>query len=705
MLCAIQSLTQTSDGRATMAPCLLECAAIFWRPPVSSMSRLNPRQQEARDYVGGPLLVLAGAGSGKTSVITRKIAHLIQNCGIRAQYIVAMTFTNKAAREMKERVATLLRPGEGRGLTVCTFHNLGLNIIRKEHDKLGYKPGFSIFDESDIKALLSDIMQKEYSGDDGIDEIKNMIGAWKNDLILPAEALEKARNPREQTAAIVYTHYQRTLKAFNAVDFDDLILQPVKLFQEHPEVLERWQNRVRYLLVDEYQDTNASQYLLVKMLIGMRNQFTVVGDDDQSIYAWRGARPENLMLLKEDYPSLKIVMLEQNYRSTSRILRCANVLIANNPHAFEKQLWSEMGVGDEIRVIRCKNEEAEAERVAMEILTLHLRTNRPYSDFAILYRGNYQAKLIELKLQHHQVPYRLSGGNSFFGRQEVKDLMAYLRLLVNPDDDNAYLRVINVPRREIGSTTLEKLGNYATERGVSMYAASEELGLGEHLDARYTERLQRFKHWLDGVRHKVALEDPIAALHEMIRDIDYENWIRQQTASDKAAEFRISNVWFLVEALKNTLEKDEEGDMTIEDAIGKLVLRDMLERQQEEEENAEGVQMMTLHASKGLEFPYVFIMGMEEEILPHRSSIEADTIEEERRLAYVGITRARQTLAFTFAAKRKQYGEIIDCTPSRFLDELPPDDLAWEGLDDAPVEVKAARGNNALADIRAMLKR
>ncbi|MFJ4344858.1 DNA helicase Rep [Pseudomonas sp. NPDC089401] len=669
------------------------------------MSRLNPRQQEARDYVGGPLLVLAGAGSGKTSVITRKIAHLIQNCGIRAQYIVAMTFTNKAAREMKERVATLLRPGEGRGLTVCTFHNLGLNIIRKEHEHLGYKPGFSIFDESDIKALLSDIMQKEYSGDDGIDEIKNMIGAWKNDLILPAEALEKARNPREQTAAIVYTHYQRTLKAFNAVDFDDLILQPVKLFQEHPEVLERWQNRVRYLLVDEYQDTNASQYLLVKMLIGMRNQFTVVGDDDQSIYAWRGARPENLMLLKEDYPSLKIVMLEQNYRSTSRILRCANVLIANNPHAFEKQLWSEMGVGDEIRVIRCKNEDAEAERVAMEILTLHLRTNRPYSDFAILYRGNYQAKLIELKLQHHQVPYRLSGGNSFFGRQEVKDLMAYLRLLVNPDDDNAYLRVINVPRREIGSTTLEKLGNYSTERGISMYAASEELGLGEHLDARYTERLQRFKHWLDGVRHKVALEDPIAALHEMIRDIDYENWIRQQTASDKAAEFRISNVWFLVEALKNTLEKDEEGDMTIEDAIGKLVLRDMLERQQEEEENAEGVQMMTLHASKGLEFPYVFIMGMEEEILPHRSSIEADTIEEERRLAYVGITRARQTLAFTFAAKRKQYGEIIDCTPSRFLDELPPDDLAWEGLDDAPVEVKAARGNNALADIRAMLKR
>jgi ATP-dependent DNA helicase Rep len=669
------------------------------------MSRLNPRQQEAVSYVGGPLLVLAGAGSGKTSVITRKIAHLIQNCGIRAQYIVAMTFTNKAAREMKERVGTLLKGGEGRGLTVCTFHNLGLNIIRKEHVRLGYKPGFSIFDETDVKSLMTDIMQKEYSGDDGVDEIKNMIGSWKNDLILPAEALENARNPKEQTAAIVYTHYQRTLKAFNAVDFDDLILLPVKLFQEHADILEKWQNKVRYLLVDEYQDTNASQYLLVKLLIGTRNQFTVVGDDDQSIYAWRGARPENLMLLKDDYPSLKVVMLEQNYRSTSRILRCANVLIANNPHEFEKQLWSEMGHGDEIRVIRCRNEDAEAERVAVELLTLHLRTDRPYSDFAILYRGNYQAKLIELKLQHHQIPYRLSGGNSFFGRQEVKDLMAYFRLIVNPDDDNAFLRVINVPRREIGSTTLEKLGNYATERKISMYAAAGEIGLGESLDARFTERLARFTRWMDRVRQECAQNDPIAAIRSMVMDIDYENWLRQNASNDKVADARMGNVWFLVDALKNTLERDEDGDMTIEDAIGKLVLRDMLERQQEEEEGADGVQMMTLHASKGLEYPSVYILGVEEEILPHRSSIEADTVEEERRLAYVGITRAKRNLTMTFAAKRKQYGEIMDCAPSRFLNELPPEDLVWEGLEEAPVEIKAARGNDALANMRAMLKK
>ncbi|OCX11861.1 ATP-dependent DNA helicase Rep [Stutzerimonas xanthomarina] len=669
------------------------------------MSRLNPRQQEAVNYVGGPMLVLAGAGSGKTSVITRKIAYLIQQCGIRAQYIVAVTFTNKAAREMKERVGSLLRGGEGRGLTVSTFHNLGLNIIRKEYARLGYKPGFSIFDDGDIKALLTDIMQKEYAGDDGVDEIKHYIGSWKNDLITPEQALAEARNPKEQTAAIVYTHYQRTLKAYNAVDFDDLIMQPVKLFQDHPEVLEKWRNRVRYMLVDEYQDTNASQYLLVKLLVQERAHFTVVGDDDQSIYAWRGARPENLMQLKEDFPSLKVVMLEQNYRSTSRILKCANVLIANNPHAFEKQLWSEMGHGDPIRVIRCRNEEAEAERVAMEILTLHLKTQRPYSDFAILYRGNYQAKLIELKLQHHQIPYRLSGGTSFFGRQEVKDLMSYFRLLVNPDDDNAFLRVINVPRREIGSTTLEKLGNYATARKISMYAACDEIGLGELMDSRFTDRLSRFKHYMDNLRQQCAQNDPIAALRSMVMDIDYETWVRSQTSSDKAADFRMSNVWFLIDALKNTLERDEEGEMTIEEAIAKLVLRDMLERQQEEEEGAEGVQMMTLHASKGLEFPYVFIMGVEEEILPHRSSIEADTIEEERRLAYVGITRARQNLAMTFAAKRKQYGEIIECMPSRFLDELPQEDLEWEGQEDAPVEVKAARGNDALAAMRAMLKR
>lgn len=668
------------------------------------MSRLNPRQLESVRYISGPLLVLAGAGSGKTSVITRKIAYLVQQCGFQARHIVAVTFTNKAAREMKERIGSLLKGREKHGLTVSTFHNLGLNIIRREHALLGYKSGFSIFDDSDIKNLLTEIMQKEYSGDDGADEIKNQISQWKNDLILPTEALDNARTPREQTAAIVYAHYQRTLKAYNAVDFDDLILQPVKLFQDHPEVLDKWRNRIRYMLVDEYQDTNASQYLLVKLLVQERAQFTVVGDDDQSIYAWRGARPENLALLKEDFPSLKIIMLEQNYRSTGRILKCANTLIANNPHVFNKKLWSDMGFGEEIRVLRCRNEDAEAERVSLEILTEHIRTGRPYNEFAVLYRSNFQARLLELKLQVHKVPYRLSGGTSFFGRQEIKDLMAYLRLLVNPDDDNAYLRIINVPRREIGSTTLEKLSAYADQRKISLYEASAEHGLTQVLAERYTERLARFKHYMDKLRQRCTTEDPIVALQELLIDIDYENWLRQGSSSDKAVEYKMANVQFLMDALKKSLEPNEDGEQSdIEEAIAKLVLRDMLERQEEEEEGAEGVQIMTLHASKGLEFPVVYIMGMEEELLPHRSSIEADTVEEERRLAYVGITRARQKLTLTLASKRKQYGEIIECQPSRFLDELPAEDLIWEGLDEAPKEVKQAKAASALADIRAML--
>ncbi|GMQ52654.1 DNA helicase Rep [Halopseudomonas aestusnigri] len=667
------------------------------------MSRLNPRQQEAVEYISGPLLVLAGAGSGKTSVITRKIAYLVKECGIRAQNIIAVTFTNKAAREMKERVSQLIKGPDARGLTVSTFHNLGLNIIRKEHQRLGYKPGFSIFDQQDATALITDLMHKDYGAEGGIEGIQTQISNWKNDLILPDEALAKAKTPQEQTAASVYMHYQRTLKAYNAVDFDDLILIPVVLFRDNPDVLEKWQFRIRYMLVDEYQDTNASQYLLVKMLVGAQSRFTVVGDDDQSIYAWRGARPENLALLKEDFPQLKVVMLEQNYRSTSRILRAANTLIANNPHVFEKQLWSELGYGEPLRVIRCRNEEAEAERVAVEIQNQHHQHKRAWRDFAILYRGNHQARLIELKLQHHQIPYHLSGGTSFFSRQEVKDLMSYLRLLVNQDDDNALLRVINVPRREIGPATLEKLGTYANERQITMYQACTEIGLGERLDARYTEKLQRFITWLDGIRKQCYEGDPIETLRRMVLDLDYENWIRQNCSSDEIAAKRMGNVWFLLDSIKSILEKDESGESNIEDAIAKLVLRDMLERQ-EEEEDSDRVQLMTLHASKGLEYPHVFIMGMEEEILPHRSSIEADSVEEERRLAYVGITRARKTLTFTFAAKRRQFGEVIDCAPSRFLDEIPSEDLEWEGTEEAPVEQKQARGKAALSNLRDLLK-
>ena len=674
------------------------------------MNTLNPQQRDAVRYIDGPLLVLAGAGSGKTSVITRKIAYLIQECGISARHIAAVTFTNKAAREMKERAGKLVRGREASGLTVSTFHNLGLNIIRREIKQLGFKSGFSIFDAEDGKTLLRELMMKNADLDsDHLDRVQHQISHWKNHLLSPPQALSQAQSGGEQAIALVYKRYSEALRAYNAVDFDDLILTPTLLFQNAPEVLEKWQQRIRYLLVDEYQDTNFAQYQLVKLLVGGRRALTVVGDDDQSIYAWRGARPENLQQLQQDFPELHVVKLEQNYRSTGRILRAANRLIDNNQHLFSKSLWSELGPGDHLRLIRTDNEEAETERVVNEIINLRLRKNCRYRDFAVLYRGNHQARLLELKLQTQGVPYHLSGGTSFYARTEIKDIMAYLRLMVNGDDDNAFLRIINTPRRQIGTSTLEKLGHYANERQISLMAAIDEVGLQSQLPPQNLERLQRFRHWLEGVARHCADGDPIAAIREMIDDIDYEGWLHQNASSTAVAEKRMENVHFLVAQIRKLLEKDDmeieaeeaPGDSAVEDAIAKLVLRDILERQEEDSAD-DKVQLMTLHAAKGLEFPHVFLIGMEEGLLPHRNSIDDDNIEEERRLAYVGITRARQTLTMTMAARRKLFGEISETTPSRFLDELPQEDLETEGLGNSDPEAVKQKGQESLEALKGL---
>ncbi|WP_254276172.1 DNA helicase Rep [Halomonas sp. 3H] len=689
-------------------------------PPVTIQQRLaglNPRQQEAVRYIDGPCLVLAGAGSGKTSVITTKIAYLVQACGMSARRIAAVTFTNKAAREMKERVGSMLKGKEGHGLTVSTFHTLGLNIIRRELKALGYKPGFSLFDPEDAKALLRDLMHKDAQVDaDQINAVQQRISAWKNDLVLPGQALSHAADEEELFAARVFEAYGRHLKAYNAVDFDDLILLPVVLLRDDPEALARWRKRIHYMLVDEYQDTNVSQYQLVKLLMGERQTFTVVGDDDQSIYAWRGARPENLVTLGEDFPRLQVVKLEQNYRSTGTILRAANTLIANNPHVYEKTLWSEMGEGAPIRVVVSRHEEAEAERVAGEILTRRIKERAEWRDFAVLYRGNFQARLLELKLQHYQIPYKLSGGTSFFSRNEIKDAMAYLRLLINPADDNAFLRIVNVPRREIGPSTLEKLANYATDRGVSLFAACHELGLAEQLPERAVERLGRFTHFIDGVRRRMDQGDAVAAIRDMLREMDYEAWLYQNASAPTIAERRMANVWILIDQLEKSMQvapedrspeestaSEETETDDVEAAISRLVLRDILE-QQAEEDDSDRVQLLTMHASKGLEFPHVYLLGLEEELLPHRNAIEAGTVEEERRLAYVGITRARRTLTLTLARQRKAYGELMDCAPSRFLDELPAESLEWEGrADKEDPEKKQARGQDAIAGLRSLL--
>ena len=678
------------------------------------MNKLNPRQKEAVQYISSPLLVLAGAGSGKTSVITQKISYLINTCGISAHKIVAVTFTNKAAREMKERVGRLLKRTQtnrdsGRGLTVATFHRLGLTIIRHELRYIGLKSGFSIFDSQDTFALLKSLMLKaENSNEEQLRWLQQQISTWKNDLLLPPQALALATTDAdEQTllAARVYEQYQRHLRAFNAVDFDDLILLPALLFQQHPAVLERWQNRIHYLLVDEYQDTNTSQYQLVKLLVGARNGLTVVGDDDQSIYAWRGARPENMLQLQQDYPTLKVIKLEQNYRSSNIILQAANTLISNNPHLYEKTLWSELGLGEPMRVLATADQDAELERIATEILSLCVQKNLKFGDFAILYRGNHQARLLELKLQAHQIPYQLSGGQSFFSRTEIKDVMAYLRLLINPDDDNAFLRIINTPRRKIGPSILEVLGSYASGRGISLLAACNEIGLEQVLGAPQIDKLRRFSRWIAQAAEKCQRDDAIGTIREMISEMNYEAWLHQNCPTPNAAERAMANVLLLVESLErsiNNQDNSEDDNNGVEAAINKLILRDLLERQEEDAIDNQ-VQLMTLHAAKGLEFPWVFIMGMEEDTLPHRNSIDTDNIEEERRLAYVGITRARRGLIFTLAKKRKQYGDVISILPSRFLDEIPAEHLQWEGRGDSTPEQKQQKGEAALASLRELL--
>ncbi len=669
------------------------------------MGQMNPRQRQAVRHLDGPLLVLAGAGSGKTRVITQKIAYLIQECGISPKHIAAVTFTNKAAREMKERVGQLLKGRESHGLKVSTFHTMGLNIIRSELKVLGYKSGFTIFDAQDGATLIKELLRRDYGDDGGIvEQAQWQISKWKSGLIGPEEAQVAAADDATLNAiAQLYSQYQRALKAYNAVDFDDLILLPTRLLQDNAEAREKWQNRIRYLLVDEYQDTNSSQYQLIKLLAGARGAFTVVGDDDQSIYAWRGAEPENLLHLKTDYPNLEVVKLEQNYRSTGRILKVANELIQNNAHIFEKTLWSDLGFGDPIRVIRVKNEEHEAQQVISEIISHKFQNRTDYRDYAILYRGNHQSRLLEKALREQRVPYHLSGGTSFFSHTEVKDIMAYLRLLVNPDDDAAFLRIVNTPRREIGPTTLEKLGNYAATRESTLFAACFELGLAQHISERALSRLQRFSEWLVDISDRAKRSDPIDVLNDMIREINYEAWLDDSSKDLRQAEKRMANVHEMVAWMKRLAEQDDTKN-SLDDLVSHMSLMDMLDRQ-EQESDSDAVRLMTLHASKGLEFPHVYLMGMEEEILPHRTSIEEDNIEEERRLAYVGITRAKRTLTMTLCAKRRRAGEMVDIEPSRFLAELPEEDLEWSGVGKkACPERRQQTGQAHLANLRGLLR-
>jgi len=654
---------------------------------------LNSQQMAAVKYTNGPLLVLAGAGSGKTRVITQKIAYLIQECGHAASTIVAVTFTNKAAQEMKHRVSTALDSSLRRGLKIATFHTLGLSILKRHAAQCNLKPGFSIFDNDDCLQLLRSLLPPASAHDrEALLRIQQGLSKWKNDMQPPHHAADEM--------TILYQRYQQSLQAYNAVDFDDLIRLPVLLLEQESSIREYWQNKIRHLLIDEYQDSNHCQYSLVKLLVGQRGALTAVGDDDQSIYAWRGAKPENLVQLNQDYPHLKVIKLEQNYRSTGRILHAANHLITNNPHLFEKKLWSALGAGDLLRVLCCKDEQHEAEQVVADLISHKLRQGMLYGDYAILYRGNHQSRVFEKVLRHHGVPYRISGGQSWFARTEIKDVFAYLKLLCNESDDAAFLRVVNTPKRGIGDATLTALGAYAKSRGQCLLACSDHLALTGLIDEKPRLALQAFKQGLYDIKLRCQQESVPSVLRDLVEMIAYEAHVHEQHDTPTKAQKCMDNVWELLAWVGRLIEKKPENSLA--DVVNTLILIDILE--QTDDSDADTLQLMTLHASKGLEFPFVYLVGMEENLLPHRVSIDDDQIEEERRLAYVGITRAQRMLTLTLARQRRRAGELHDCLPSRFLDELPQDHVEWYGkIGEHNAAKSKAVAKSHLAGLKSML--
>jgi len=678
------------------------------------LPELNPNQKTAIQYINGPLLVLAGAGSGKTSLVIHKIAWLIKEYGVDPRHIFALTYTNKAAREMKTRVADLLNGRDTQGLTISTFYALGLRILHSQLPALGYRPGFSIYNSEGSQALINKLLHAEYP--DRIDltaPIQQCIARWKKTLATPEAATAEAGSVSD-LAARLYDKYEQRLLSFNAMDVDDLVLKPVKLFQERPQVLSEWRKQIRYLLVDEFQDTTASQYEIVRLLANKHGALTAVGDDDQSIHAADGAVPQNLQYLKRDLASLKIIKLEQNYRSTGRILKAANALIAHNRHIFEKGLWGEMAYGEPLRVFKARSEEHEAERVVSELINHKFKHGSDFRDYAILFRRPRQAHLLQRVLRERRIPYFLSGAASLFDKTEIKDIMAYLRLLCNPEDDCAFLRAINTPRREIVPATLMQLAQYGADHGIGLQRASLEAGLDACLPVRQLAALRKFCDWLAAAIERAKHDDPIKVVCDLLADLRYEDWLRDTCNDQKIAERKLQNILELIAWMQRASRQNSENK-TLSELVACLSLIGLLDKNGEDNPG-DYVSLMTLHAAKGHEFSHVFIVGMEDGLLPYNpkagkagltpdksttGEAEAINLEEERRLAYVGMTRARQTLTFSLTERRKLHGEIISCLPSRFLSELPQTDLEWVDQEsEQNFQDILGRGSSHLANLR-----
>ena len=663
----------------------------------SKTMKLNPQQQAAVEYLGGALFVLAGAGSGKTRVITEKIAYMITQAGYKPHHIAAITFTNKAAKEMQERVSARLGREQTRGLTVCTFHSLGMRILREEAQHIGYKKNFSILDASDSARIVGELLGS--TGREAVFKAQHQISLWKNNLQTLEAAFQAADDDWAKQIAQVYAAYQETLEHYQAVDFDDLIRLPTLLLQQNSEVRLKWQQRLQYLLIDECQDTNACQYALMRALVGLEGRFTAVGDDDQSIYAWRGANMENLRRLQEDYPQIKIIKLEQNYRSTARILKVANQVIANNPKLFPKTLWSQLGEGEVVRVVACQSETHEAEFVVQQIARNKLIYGANFADFAILYRGNHQARLFEDALRSARIPYQISGGQSFYDKAEIKDVLSYLRLLANPDDDPAFLRAATTPKRGIGDTTLGKLNDYAKQHECSLFQAAQSMEALAALNAKNREAVQQFVYLMQDYQARAAADDAGEVVRNLLQEIEYEAYLMSADESGKAAEMRWQNVQDLAAWLA---KKGEEGEKNLIELTQTIALMTLLEGRDDGEIDA--VKMSTLHASKGLEYPFVYLVGCEEGLFPHADSVEAGALEEERRLMYVGITRAKQQLTLTHCIKRKRQGTFVFPEPSRFINEMPQSDLDILGRKGGKPIVSKEEGRERLGNMLAALK-
>ncbi len=656
---------------------------------------LNPQQRSAVNYCEGPLLVLAGAGCGKTKVITEKIAHLIGNKNVKHHNIFAITFTNKAAKEMAARARKMIQLHDGESLNISTFHSLGMRIIREEIKHTPYRFGFSIFDSSETHNIIKDLLPKG-SNREQINTVQWQISTWKNEGFT-------AKNLDTQfiLAQEVYKEYEQRLVDFNALDFDDLILQTLSLLETNNEVLNRWQEKMQYVLVDEYQDTNGSQYRLLKLLVSKYRNIICVGDDDQSIYGWRGAQAENLSILKHDFPELKVIKLEQNYRSTQIILGAAYDVIKNNPHEFEKKLWSDLGSGELIKITQHNTPEDEARQLSAELDYHKLLKKNQFSDYAVLYRSNRQAKLIEQVFRSKDTPYIMSGGRSFFDYVEIKDLMAYIRILCNPQDNSAFLRIVNVPRRGIGSSTLAKLAQQAEQKRLNYFKAAADDDILKTLPTRAAQKLKEFHRLILQLQQKVHADvNADIIIDELLLEIDYVSWI-EQTSKDKTSKNNRTKL--VLDFQKWIRAFNQNSDMNLVDVAAQITLQ----TNKEDGNNDDAVHMMTLHAAKGLEFTNVFMIGVEEGILPHKNSIEEDTVEEERRLMYVGMTRAMRNLTISYVKKRKnRFAEDGDVNtgPSRFLDELPSKYIQGYGkVTQESADDKKQKKMDHLAALKAML--